>query len=423
MSQPQPRIEVAAIDSFVLRLFERIDEANMPWLLAAEENLRAAFGAALLDLPSYTTLLLQYDLLQLDPGEARARIAAALSDLRPKRQDGGRLHVLPTWYDPRVGPDLEPLARRKQLGVAELIRRHSQREYRVFALGFSPGFAFMGLVEEALAAPRLATPRQRIAAGSIGIAERQTAVYPQPRQAAGTCSGAARCACSTSPWTATACCAPATGCVSNPSDTPNSSASAATTRPWRSRHERLHPRRTAGAPEHPLVQLQDRGRFGCRHLGVTQGGALDWLSMGWANWLLGNPLDAAVIEIALGGFVAECHADGWLALAGGDLGATLDGQPLPAWGAFAVRGGQRLAFAHPRQGARAYLAAPGGFAGERQLGSLATVAREGLGGPAPTARPWPQATASAGWPMARDRARCPCPANGSWTAPAKRAWS
>lgn len=180
MSQPQPRIEVAAIDSFVLRLFERIDEANMPWLLAAEENLRAAFGAALLDLvPSYTTLLLQYDLLQLDPGEARARIAAALSDLHPRRQDGGRLHILPTWYDPRVGPDLEPLARRKQLGVAELIRRHSQREYRVFALGFSPGFAFMGLVEEALAAPRLATPRQRIAAGSVGIAERQTAVYPQ----------------------------------------------------------------------------------------------------------------------------------------------------------------------------------------------------------------------------------------------------
>ncbi len=71
----------------------------------------------------------------------------------------------------------------------------------------------------------------------------------------------------------------------------------------------------------PLVQLQDRGRFGCRHLGVTQGGALDWLSMGWANWLLGNPLDAAVIEIALGGFVAECRADGWLALAGGDHAA------------------------------------------------------------------------------------------------------
>ncbi|AKE70128.1 biotin-dependent carboxyltransferase family protein [Pseudomonas aeruginosa] len=75
----------------------------------------------------------------------------------------------------------------------------------------------------------------------------------------------------------------------------------------------------------PLVQLQDRGRFGCRHLGVTQGGALDWLSMGWANWLLGNPLDAAVIEIALGGFVAECHADGWLA-----DGARPRALPLPS---------------------------------------------------------------------------------------------
>ncbi|MDF5806222.1 carboxyltransferase domain-containing protein [Pseudomonas aeruginosa] len=181
MSQPQPRIEVAAIDSFVLRLFERIDEANMPWLLAAEENLRAAFGAALLDLvPSYTTLLLQYDLLQLDPGEARARIRRGAVRLEPETP-GRRPPARPADLvrPARVGPDLEPLARRKQLGVAELIRRHSQHEYRVFALGFSPGFAFMGLVEEALAAPRLATPRQRIAAGSVGIAERQTAVYPQ----------------------------------------------------------------------------------------------------------------------------------------------------------------------------------------------------------------------------------------------------
>jgi biotin-dependent carboxylase-like uncharacterized protein len=130
----------------------------------------------------------------------------------------------------------------------------------------------------------------------------------------------------------------------------------------------------------PFILLQDKGRFGCRHLGVTQGGALDWVSMGWANWLLGNGLDAAVVEVGLGAFSLTCRQDGTLAIAGADLGATLDGQPLPAWGAFRVRSGQRLAFAHPRQGARAYLAAPGGFQGERQLGSLATVAREELGG-------------------------------------------
>ncbi|MNF53748.1 Kinase A inhibitor [compost metagenome] len=179
MSTPQPRIEVAAIDSFILRLFERIDEANMPWLLAAGSRLREAFGPGLVDLvPSYTTLLLQYDMQQLDPRQARELIASALTGLSPETRAGGRSHSIPTWYDPSVGPDLEPLARRKNMSVAELVQRHSQREYQVFALGFTPGFAFMGLVEEALAAPRLSTPRKRIAPGSVGIAERQTAVYP-----------------------------------------------------------------------------------------------------------------------------------------------------------------------------------------------------------------------------------------------------
>lgn len=129
-----------------------------------------------------------------------------------------------------------------------------------------------------------------------------------------------------------------------------------------------------------FIHLQDRGRFGCRHLGVTQGGALDWISMGWANWLLGNALDVAVVEIGLGAFSLTCQRDGALAIAGADLGARLDGQPLSAWGAFRVRRGQRLHFSHPRQGIRAYLAAPGGFRAPQQLGSLATVSRERLGG-------------------------------------------
>ena len=179
MSTPQLRIEVASIDAFILRLFDRIDEANMPWMLAAGTRLRETFGDALVDLvPSYTTLLLHYDLQQLDPRQARELIAGALSDLSPETRASGHSHVIPTWYDPSVGPDLEPLARRKHLSVAELVQRHTQREYQVFALGFTPGFAFMGLVEEALAAPRLTTPRKRIAPGSVGIAERQTAVYP-----------------------------------------------------------------------------------------------------------------------------------------------------------------------------------------------------------------------------------------------------
>ncbi|MFJ3449132.1 biotin-dependent carboxyltransferase family protein [Pseudomonas sichuanensis] len=129
-----------------------------------------------------------------------------------------------------------------------------------------------------------------------------------------------------------------------------------------------------------LCLLQDAGRFGVRHLGVTQGGALDWVAMRWANWLLGNDLDCAVVEIALGGFSVVAEQDCVLALAGADLDARIDDQPVAPWRSFRLGKGQQLSLRQPRQGARAYLAAPGGFAGEVVLGSCATVVREALGG-------------------------------------------
>ncbi|WP_323614581.1 biotin-dependent carboxyltransferase family protein [Pseudomonas putida] len=129
-----------------------------------------------------------------------------------------------------------------------------------------------------------------------------------------------------------------------------------------------------------LCQLQDAGRFGVRHLGVTQGGALDWVAMNWANWLLGNPLGAPVVEVALGGFTVVAEQDCVLALAGADLDARVDDQPLAPWRSFALAKGQQLTLKQPKQGVRAYLAAPGGFEGEAVLGSCATVVREALGG-------------------------------------------
>ncbi|WP_417787023.1 biotin-dependent carboxyltransferase family protein [Stutzerimonas xanthomarina] len=129
-----------------------------------------------------------------------------------------------------------------------------------------------------------------------------------------------------------------------------------------------------------LASLQDGGRFGVRHLGVTQGGAADWVSQFWANWLLGNPLQAATLEITLGNFALLAETDSCLALCGADLGATLDEKPVAPGRSFNVRKGQRLIFNAPLKGVRAYLAAPGGFAAPQLLGSCATVRREELGG-------------------------------------------
>ena len=171
-----PRIEVVAIDTLMVRLFQRIEEANMPWMLAASQRLSTAFGTHLLDLvPSYTTLMVQF---ALPPSEARMLIAQALDGLQPDAGSGGRRHEIPVWYHARVGPELPVLAARSGLSEAEVVRVHSERDYPVFALGFAPGFGFMGLVDERLASPRLSTPRKQVAAGSVGIAERETAAYP-----------------------------------------------------------------------------------------------------------------------------------------------------------------------------------------------------------------------------------------------------
>ena len=90
----------------------------------------------------------------------------------------GRRIELPLYYSLESGPDLKRLAARAKLSIAEVISIHQQTEYTVFAMGFSPGFAYLGEVDPRISAPRLDTPRQQVAKGSVGIADRQTAIYP-----------------------------------------------------------------------------------------------------------------------------------------------------------------------------------------------------------------------------------------------------
>jgi biotin-dependent carboxylase-like uncharacterized protein len=132
----------------------------------------------------------------------------------------------------------------------------------------------------------------------------------------------------------------------------------------------------------PLCLLQDGGRQGWQHLGVSPGGPVDRQAAAWANRLLGNAPGLPLLEIALGGVELEVQAQTWLALTGADLPATLDGEPLPGWSRFRARAGQRLKLGFARAGQRGYLAAAGGFVTEPVLGSVATQMREKLGGPA-----------------------------------------
>ncbi|KJY83925.1 allophanate hydrolase [Vibrio galatheae] len=126
--------------------------------------------------------------------------------------------------------------------------------------------------------------------------------------------------------------------------------------------------------------IQDFGRFGLAHFGIAQGGPVDDYAYSWANHLLGNTVNCPTLEITLGQAEFLIHYPCQLAIAGGDLNAKLDGKPLDNWSTFHADIGQTLTFGLPSNGLRAYLAIKGGFLIPQQLGSVATVERDQLGG-------------------------------------------
>ena len=133
---------------------------------------------------------------------------------------------------------------------------------------------------------------------------------------------------------------------------------------------------------HPgmLTLIQDMGRHGYQHIGVTTGGPMDEHAFLWANRLLDNPLDAAQLEITFGRLSLLAHSDTCIALTGADLGARINERPIRPWQTYLIDRGDRIEFSAPVTGLRAYLAVSGGLQVPTKLGSCATVSREQLGG-------------------------------------------
>ena len=118
---------------------------------------------------------MRFDQLRLAPAAAEETVLRLARSLDRVAADSGREIEIPTLYD---GPDLLETAERSKLSVDALIAAHSGREYRAFFLGFLPGFAYCGVLDARIVAPRLLRPRDRVPAGSVAVADGQTSVYP-----------------------------------------------------------------------------------------------------------------------------------------------------------------------------------------------------------------------------------------------------
>lgn len=128
--------------------------------------------------PAYASLLVVFDPLQASP-EALKRLIAGLCDFEDAAPAEDRTVVeIPVVYGGEAGPDLDAVAAHHGLSRERVIGLHTGTVYRVYMIGFTPGFPYMGELPEALDTPRRATPRTHIPKGSVAIAQRQTGIYP-----------------------------------------------------------------------------------------------------------------------------------------------------------------------------------------------------------------------------------------------------
>jgi KipI family sensor histidine kinase inhibitor len=128
--------------------------------------------------PAYSTLLIHYDPLILTFDQAAHWVRDKMTQLDDTFHRTPRRLEVPVRYGGASGPDLEAVAVSKGFSPADVIRIHSEREYTVYMMGFTPGFPYLGTLDERLIMPRMETPRTLVKAGTVAIAASQTGIYP-----------------------------------------------------------------------------------------------------------------------------------------------------------------------------------------------------------------------------------------------------
>jgi inhibitor of KinA len=175
-----PHIRLLADSVVLVEYDEVVDEHVNARALAFADAVRQRRMAGVRDVvPAYASVAVHVDPLA-------TRVPALIADLRRLARESvtrspaaaSQAIEIPVAYGGPDGPDLASVAAWSGLSEADVIDRHAGRTYRVFMIGFLPGFPYMGVVDDRIAMPRHPSPRVRVPAGSVGIAGRQTGIYP-----------------------------------------------------------------------------------------------------------------------------------------------------------------------------------------------------------------------------------------------------
>jgi 5-oxoprolinase (ATP-hydrolysing) subunit B len=178
VSEPHPRIVPAGDTALVVELGDSVDLAVNARVRALDRLVAgAAIPGVIETQPTNRSLLVIYEPLEVSPGDL-VRAIERLLQVLPEHpvEDGGRGWIVPAVYGGAFGIDLAAVAATLGLAQEAVIARHAAAEYRVFMIGFQPGFAYLGVLDPALAVSRHAAPRGEIPAGTISIAGAQTVI-------------------------------------------------------------------------------------------------------------------------------------------------------------------------------------------------------------------------------------------------------
>jgi antagonist of KipI len=362
----------------VIEIGSAIDPELSSRVLAIDRALsERPFDGYIEAVPSYRSLLVFFDPMRASLESIREHVRALTLDENGSSKRRSRVKRVPTVYD---GEDLAEVARTIGASSEEVVALHSGREYLVYMVGFTPGFAYMGTTDERLALPRRATPRTRVPAGSVAIAMGQTGIYPSPTPGGWHLLGRAE----------------HRTLFDLERDPPSLFLPGDRVRfdPVSSLPPLPERRPTTSAPGAGDVQVlegglfttvQDQGRPGYQRYGVPVAGAVDGPALRAANLLVGNPPGAAGLECTVQGPTLRVARPLVAAVTGADLGAVVERPDLGRWEvprdtSFFLRPGNVLRFEGRRSGARAYVAFAGGIDIPMVLESRSTYVTGRLGG-------------------------------------------
>ena len=325
------RVRDAGDSAMLLTLGDAIDPGVNARVIAAAAAFAAQHVPGVRDVvPTYCSVAVHFDPRITDASAVRAALARA-GEAAPGAERRARVIDVTVAYGGAFGPDLDAVASFAGMSARDVIEHHTAADYRVYMLGFLPGFPYLGRVPPEIAMPRRATPRVKVPSGSVGIAGTQTGIYPVESPGGWQIIGRTSLRLFDAARDRPALFAPGdvvrfvpigpaeggphemSDMWGPPSGGPVSQAS----------------RMITVLKPGLFTTIQDRGRWGWQALGVPVSGAMDLVAHDMANALVGNAADAATLEATLLGPELRLDVDATLAVAGADLGAAIDGADLP----------------------------------------------------------------------------------------------